>query len=137
SVMALTLVILSFGAFLIQRRVISARNFQTTAGKPQAFVKRPLGRWTLPVLALFGLVAFLATFAPLLAILATALSRTISGGLVLDNLTLGNFAQIFETGSTSLRALGLSLALGVATAAVTGLLGAVASYVVVKTRTRG
>lgn len=137
SVMALTLVILSFGAFLIQRRVISARNFETTAGKPQAFVKRPLGRWTLPVLALFGLVAFLATFAPLLAILATALSRTISGGLVLDNLTLGNFAQIFETGSTSLRALGLSLALGVATAAVTGLLGAVASYVVVKTKTRG
>lgn len=137
SVMALTLVALSLGAFLIQRRVLVARNYQTTAGKPQPLVKRPLGRLRLPVLLAFGAVAFLATGAPLLAILATALSRTISGGLALDNLTLANFAQVFASGSAPLRALGISLALGAATAVATGLLGAIASYVVVKTKARG
>jgi len=137
SIMALTLVVLSFGAFLVQRRVLSGRNFQTTGGKPQAIVKRPLGALTVPVLALFALVAFLAAGAPLLAILATAMSRTISGGLALDNLTFANFLRIYEDGAGALKALSLSLSLGVATAIVTGLLGAVASYVVVKTKSRG
>lgn len=137
SVMALALVALSFGAFLIQRRVLSSRNYQTTAGKPQAIVRRPLGRLTVPVLLLFCLVAFLASGVPMLAILATALSRTLSGGLAVDNMTLGNFAQIYEAGSAPLRALGISLALGAATAIIAGLLGAVSSYVVVKTKTAG
>jgi len=137
SVMALALVLLSFGAFLIQRRVLAARNYQTTAGKPQAIVKRELGAWRTPVLAAFGAVAFVAAGAPLLAILATALSRTISGGLALDNLTLANFAQVLQGGSAPLKALGFSLALGIATAAIAGLLGAISSYVVVKTKARG
>lgn len=137
SVMALTLVALSFGAFLIQRRVLAARNWQTTAGKPQPIVKQELGRLRLPVLLAFGIVAFIATGAPLLAILATALSRTISGGLALGNLTLDNFVQVVQGGSAPLRALATSLTLGVATAVVAGLLGAIASYVVVKTKARG
>lgn len=137
SVMALVLVLLSFSAFLVQRRLLSARNFQTMSGKPQTIVKRPLGMLTVPVLALFALVSFIAGGAPLLAILATALSRTISGGLAADNLTLQNFASIWEDGAGALKALSLSLSLGVATALVTGLLGAVTSYVVVKTRSRG
>ncbi|WP_428832874.1 ABC transporter permease [Pseudaminobacter soli (ex Li et al. 2025)] len=137
SIMALTLVLLSFSAFLVQRRVLSARNFQTTGGKPQAFNKRPLGPLAVPVLMFFALIAFLAAGAPLFAILATALSRTISGGLVLDNLTLANFSRIYEDGAGALKALTLSLSLGVATAIVAGLLGAIASYVVVKTKSRG
>lgn len=137
SVMALTLVALSFGAFLIQRRVLSARNYQTTAGKPQAIVRRPLGRLSIPVLFLFGIVAFLASGVPMLAILATALSRTLSGGLAFGNMTLANFAEIYEAGSAPLRALGISLSLGVATAIIAGLLGAISSYVVVKTKVAG
>lgn len=137
SVMALTLVLLSLGAFLIQRLVLSARNYQTVAGKPQAFAKRELGRLRIPVLAGFGIVAFLATGAPLLAILATALSRTISNGLAIDNLTLANFSQVLQGGSAPLRALGFSLTLGIATAIIAGFLGAISSYVVVKTKVRG
>ena len=137
SIMALALVLLSLAAFLVQRRVLTRRDYQTTGGKPQLLEKRPLGGLTLPVLGLFALVAFLATGFPLLAILATALSRTISGGLSPDNLTLDHFARIFESGSTALRALGTSLTLGMLAALVTGLLGALASYVIVKTQTRG
>jgi len=137
SIMALTLVLLSLVAFLVQRWVVLRRNFETTTGKPQAIVKRPLGRMTLPVLLGFGLVAFLATGIPLLAILLTALSRTLSGGLAPTNMGLQNFVEIFTNGAGALKALGNSLTLGIATALLVGLLGAVAAYVVTKTQTRG
>lgn len=137
SIMALVLVLLSIAAFFVQRAVLNRRSFVATTGKPQAIVRRELGPWRLPALAGFGLAAFLATGVPLLAILATALSRTLSGGLALGNLGLDHFATVFASGSAGLRALLQSLSLGVATALVTGLLGALASYVVVKSRARG
>jgi len=137
AILSLVLVVLSFGAFLVQRWLLTRRSYQTTTGKPQAFEKRELGGWTVPVLCAFGLVAFLATFAPLLAILATALSRTISGGLVWSNLGPDNFVAILGDGTGALRALTTSLTLGVAAALVTGLLGALSAYAVVKTRMRG
>jgi iron(III) transport system permease protein len=130
-------VLLSFLAFLVQRRVLAGRSFETTGGRPSARDKRPLGRLAVPVMALFGLVTFLATGVPLFAVLATAMQKTISGGLVAGNLGLQNFAAILNDSAGGLRALGTSLSLGVATALIAGLLGALVSYVVVKTGTRG
>lgn len=137
AILSLVLVVLSFGAFLVQRWLLTRRSYQTTNGKPQAFEKRALGVWTLPVVAAFTLVIFLATVVPLLAILATALSRTISGGLTWSNLGFSNFINIFSDGTGALRALTTSLSLGVAAALFTGILGALSAYAVVKTRMRG
>jgi len=137
AILSLVLVLLSFGAFLVQRWLLTRRSYQTTNGKPQAFEKRDLGRWTIPVLAAFALVSFLATFAPLIAILATALSRTISGGLNWSNLGLNNFEAIFSDGTGALRALSTSLGLGITAALLTGLLGALSAYAVVKSKMRG
>jgi iron(III) transport system permease protein len=137
AILSLVLVLMSFGAFLIQRWILTRRSYQTTTGKPQAFEKRSLGRWTMAVVLAFALVTLLATAMPLLAILAAALSRTISGGLVMGNMGLDNFAAIFTDGTGALRALGNSLSLGVAAALVTGLLGALSAYAVVKTTIRG
>ncbi len=95
SIMALTLVALSLVAFLVQRWVVLRRSYETTTGKPQAIVKRPLGRLTLPVLPGFTLVALLATGVPLAAILLTGLSRTLSGGLAFSNMGLQNFIADF------------------------------------------
>ncbi len=137
AILSLVLVVLSFGAFLVQRWVLTRRSYQTTNGKPQAFEKRPLGVWSIPVLFAFGLVTFLATAVPLLAILATALSRTISGGLTWGNLGFDNFAAILTDGTGALRALTTSLSLGIGAALFTGILGALSAYAVVKTRMRG
>ncbi len=137
AILSLVLVVLSFGAFLIQRWVLTRRSYQTTNGKPQAFEKRPLGAWSIPVLIAFGLVTFLATAVPLLAILATALSRTISGGLAWGNIGFDNFAAILTDGTGALRALTTSLSLGIGAALFTGILGALSAYTVVKTRMRG
>lgn len=135
--LSLILVVLSFCAFLIQRWILTRRSYQTTTGKPQTSEKRALGVWTVPVVASFALVAFLATAVPLLAILATALSRTISGGLAWDNLGFTHFSTILGDGTGALRALGTSLSLGLSAALFTGLLGALSAYAVVKTSVRG
>lgn len=137
AILSLVLVVLSFGAFLLQRWILTRRSYQTTTGKPQETAKRSLGVWRWPVIAVFALVAFVAAGLPLLAILATAMSRTISGGLAWSNLGLSNFAGILGDTTGALRALGTSLSLGVAAALVTGLLGALSAYAVVKTRVRG
>jgi iron(III) transport system permease protein len=137
AVLSLVLVILSFLAFLLQRWIVTRRSYETMTGKPQPLSKRPLGAWTVPVVAGFALVCFVATGLPLLAILAGALSRTISGGLAPANMGLDNFAAILSDTTGALRALGTSLSLGVATALLAGLLGALAAYAVVKSRVRG
>src|SRR5262249_17211280 len=71
------------------------------------------------------------------AIFLTAMSRTLSGGLALENLGFRNFELILANGSGGLHALGNSLMLGIATALVTGRLGAAASYGAGETRFRG
>ncbi|HVW92394.1 MAG TPA: iron ABC transporter permease [Devosia sp.] len=137
AIMSLLLVTLSFAAFLLQRHVLARRSYVTTGGKPVANDRRPLGPYAVPVVAAFALVAFLATGVPLLAILATALSKTLSGGLAWSNFGPDNFLAIGRDGAGALGALANSLLLGVATALITGLLGAVAAYAMLKTRTRG
>ncbi len=137
AILSLVLVVLSFGAFLLQRWILTRRSYETTTGKPQDSARRPLGPWRGPVVALFAGVAFVATGLPLLAILATAMSRTISGGLVWSNLGLSNFAAILGDTSGALKALGMSLSLGLGAALVTGLLGALSAYAVVKSQVRG
>ncbi|MGB3539490.1 MAG: iron ABC transporter permease [Mesorhizobium sp.] len=137
AILSLLLVVLSLAAFLLQRWILTRRSYQTVGGKPQNADKRQLGPLRAPVLALFGIVVFLSTGVPMLAILATALSRTISGGLSPGNLTLDNFAAIFGNSAGALGALTNSLTLGAATALLTGLIGVVAAYAVVKTKMRG
>ncbi|TWF50237.1 ABC transporter permease [Neorhizobium alkalisoli] len=137
AILSILLVAMSLATFLLQRWILARRSYQTVSGKPMAKDKRPLGSMQLPVLAAFAVVAFLATGVPLLAILATALSRTISGGLALDNISLNNFMLVFSGEADALVALGNSFSLGIASAIITGLIGVTAAYTVVKTKIRG
>ncbi|MBL0930639.1 MAG: iron ABC transporter permease, partial [Alphaproteobacteria bacterium] len=126
---SLILVALSLAAFLIQRAIVARGNWVTTGGKPLDKDKRALGAWTVPVLLLFATVATVATLIPLGGILATALSRTVSGGLAFGNLGLQHFAAIGNDGAGAMRALTTSVTLGIATALLTGALGVGTAYV--------
>ncbi|OVZ63751.1 ABC transporter permease [Pigmentiphaga sp. NML080357] len=137
SVLSLILVVLAMLAFAWQRRLVKGRGYETTTGKPMRGEAVPLGAWRWPVAGLFAATVAVATFAPLFAIAATAFSRTLSGGLAVDNLSLVHFKAIAAGGSEASRALVTSLALGVGAAAATGLIGVLVAYCVVKTRTRG
>jgi iron(III) transport system permease protein len=134
--LSLVLVLLALVAFLVQRWLLTRRDFRIVGGKPQAIEKRPLGLWTLPVTLLFAFVSSLATVIPVLAILASALSRTISGGLKPGNLGLDNFSELLNLGGGGVRALGNSLTLGLSTALLAGVLGAITAYAIVKGRGR-
>ncbi|MDE1156803.1 MAG: iron ABC transporter permease [Neorhizobium sp.] len=137
SIMSLLLVALSLITFLGQRWILARRSYQTVNGKPQAKDKRPLGSMRVPVVIAFAVVSFLATGVPLLSILATALSRTISGGLAIDNISLANFIAVFSNSAGAFGALATSFSLGIGTALITGAIGVMAAYTVVKTRISG
>ncbi|MBU4611985.1 iron ABC transporter permease [Achromobacter sp. GG226] len=137
AILSLILVTLAMAAFFGQRWLLATRSFETATGKPAESAPRELGRWRWPVLGLFGATVLVSVVAPLFAIAATAFSRTLSGGLVADNLSLTHFSAIAASGSEAGRALGTSLSLGLGAALVTGVLGALVSYLVVMSRARG
>ncbi|WP_202607222.1 ABC transporter permease [Pseudomonas monteilii] len=91
-----------------------------------------------PVLsaALFGLAALAATVLPLLSIALTAFTGTLSGGVQADNFTLRHFAAIFERGSDAWSALTTSFSLAAGVALLTGALGALVAYCVLRFRSR-
>ncbi|MBP1845083.1 iron(III) transport system permease protein [Rhizobium petrolearium] len=137
ALLSILLVAMSLVTFLAQRWILARRSYQTVGGKPTAKDKRPLGALKIPVMIAFAVVAFLATGVPLLAILSTALSRTISGGLALDNISFDNFESVFSNSAGALVALANSFSLGIGTALITGLIGVMAAYTVVKTKIPG
>ncbi|MGD9918889.1 MAG: ABC transporter permease [Paenirhodobacter sp.] len=137
STLALVLVALATAAFLAQRRLLARGGFETTGARPAGTARRPLGRAKIPALIGFGLMAFLSTGVPLAAVLATALSRTVSGGLTPSNMGLQNFTAVFEAGSAARGALLTSLGLGLVAALLTGALGAFAAFVATRSRGRG
>lgn len=136
SVLSLLLATLALAAFFLQHRLLANRNVETHAGKPVATTPRELGVWRWPVLLSFALIAGTATLAPLFAIAATAFTRTLSGGLNRGNLTLAHFRALWVDGE-GLGALSTSLSLAVATAFITGALGLLSAWYIVKTRRRG
>jgi len=117
--------------------LMRGRIYETTTGKPMDVALRPLGVWHWPAAALFAVVGLVATAAPLFAIVATALSKTLSGGLAWSNLSSTHFRAIARSGSEAAQALSTSLALGLGAALLTGIVGLLVAYCVVKTRTRG
>jgi iron(III) transport system permease protein len=136
SVLSLLLALLALAAFFLQHRLLASRNFETHSGKPVAATPRELGPWRWPVLLAFAAIAAAATIAPLFAIAATAFTRTLSGGLNAGNLTLGHFSALWNEGEGA-GALATSLGLATLTALITGTLGLLSAWAIVKTRMRG
>lgn len=93
----------------------------------------------------FSVVAhtvFLAVFAvavalPLFSILATSFTATLSGGLTLDNLSWIHVLGLFEGDSDGVRAIVTSLSLAVMAALVTGVIGLLVAFILVRLRIRG
>jgi len=136
AVLSLLLALLGLTAFTVQRRLLAHRDFEAHTGKPGTTAPRELGVWRWPVLLVFGGLAFAATLAPLFAIVVTAFSRTLSGGLTFDNFSLLHFKAL-SAGSEGASALLTSLALAAGTALITGTLGLLSAWCVIKTRIRG
>ncbi|GBU13253.1 ABC transporter permease [Enterobacterales bacterium] len=137
AVLSLVLVAIALCAYSVQKAVLAGRNVETLTGKPADVVAKKLGRATWPVLALFTLVAFITVGMPLLSMVITAFSGTLSGGISLDNLTLRHYVALFAIDGDAIGALGTSLSLALATALIAGAVGLLASWLVVVRKVRG
>lgn len=136
SVLSALLALTAMLAFVLQRRLLAGRDFETQTGKPASLELIEPGRWRVPLVLLFLVTTCCSTFAPIGAIVVTSFMRTLSGGLAASNLTLMHYGSLFAAGEGA-SALLTSLGLAAATAIVTGALGFLAAWVVVKTRTPG
>ena len=125
------LVVLAMGAFALQAWVVTRRDFRTLSGKAVETEPQSLGVWTAPAVLLFGVVAFLGAVVPVAAVVLTASTRTISGGLAPENFSTIHFEAVFANRSGAMEALQTSLSLGLTTALLTGVVGALTAYVVV------
>ncbi|THU04046.1 iron ABC transporter permease [Lampropedia puyangensis] len=133
AMLSIVLMVLALSAWFAQRWVTAGRDYATNTGKPNATSPRTLGVWRLPVCIVFAAVTLLATMAPLFAVAATALTGTLSGGLRWENLSLRHFAGLFEQGSQALSAMSFSFSLAAAAAILTGVLGTLLAYTVLRT----
>ncbi|WP_369790795.1 ABC transporter permease [Rouxiella sp. WC2420] len=133
---SVVLVAIACCAFCVQRAITQGKNVATTSGKPIAVAPRQLGIWRLPVMVIFCLIALIAVGVPLASMLATAFSRTLSGGLSMNNLTWRHFNALFDLQGDAVSALTTSLGLALATALIVGTIGLLASWLVVSQRVR-
>lgn len=136
ALLSMVLVALALTAYAVQRAVLHGRSFDTTSGKPVPLAHAELRGWRWPVLLLFAAVTLLAVVAPLASMGAGAFQGTISGGLRWDNLSGGNFAEVFGD-SQGYGALATSLSLAAAAAVLTGGLGFLAAWLVAGNHVRG
>lgn len=139
AILSLILVALALAAYLLQNWIATRRSYVIVAGKSGASaapVSLPLP-YRAAVVALFVAVGLLAVALPVAAVTATALSKTLSAGLVWSNFSLDNFREVFANTTGGLDALFNSLGLATGAALGTGALGALVAYVVARTETRG
>ncbi|WP_312429289.1 ABC transporter permease subunit [Achromobacter sp.] len=137
SLLSLVLVALALTAYAVQRAALAGRGFETTTGKPAPLARGELGPWRVPVLLAFAVVALIAVAAPLASMLAAALTRNVSGGLSAGNLTLANFAALFDARGDAWEALSTSLSLASGTALLAGAVGLLAAWCVAGRHVRG
>ncbi|MBU9828280.1 ABC transporter permease [Rahnella perminowiae] len=137
AVLSLMLVAIALCAYSVQRAVLAGKNVESLTGKPADVTQKSLAGWTIPVLILFMAVALIAVALPIISMLITAFSRTLSGGLSWQNLTLGHFGNVFAAHGDAPAALSTSLGLALGTALIAGATGLMASWLVVARKIRG
>jgi len=141
---ALVLILISLFIIYANQKVIGSRSFVTIAGKGFRHRQNPLGKWRYPALALVLSTLLLAVFIPLLLLIWQTL-MLYPNDYSLGNLTLhywqgkGNLA-LAEGESGILRNIQIlgaawnSIKLSVIVALLTGMMGILIGYAVVKGR---
>ncbi|MFW5685014.1 MAG: ABC transporter permease [Spirochaetota bacterium] len=118
---ALSLVLLLIGTLglLAQQWVIRRERFVTITGKSLQAAPVQLGALRWVVAAFFGVVIALGVFAPIAALLATGITRSLGVPLLAGNVTLAHFATVFTGMPVVARSTRNSLLLGLGIATIT------------------
>jgi len=130
AILSLLLVGLALAAYVSQQVLLSRGSYTTISGKGRQTALPDIGRWKAPAHALFALMSLAAVALPITAVILTASTRTLSGGMAADNFTTANFMRVFSNTGGGMSALGTSLTLALGAALCTGLLGSLIAYLI-------
>ncbi|HEY4135870.1 MAG TPA: iron ABC transporter permease [Alphaproteobacteria bacterium] len=137
AVLSLGLVVMALAAFMLQHWIATRRSYVAVSGKHGQKAVIKLGRWRWAGFAFFALITVLAVVLPVGAVILTAFSKTLSGGLTWSNMGLRHFETVFSNRTGALDALFNSLWLAGAAAIAAGILGSLAAFVSVRAQIRG
>jgi iron(III) transport system permease protein len=134
----LLLTFMTLGVYLHTRLSRRGRRFQTVTGKGFRPAPVRLRRWRWPVTTMVGAYLLVAVVLPLLLLVYVSTQPFYAAPSLarLGQASLGNYADVL-TDAASLRAARNSVLLAVAAASAVAILGAVAAWLVVRTRIRG
>lgn len=119
---ALVLLAMLSAALMLDRLLRRQRRLRLITGRARAARRYRLGLWRWPAAAGLGLVSLLAFYLPLAAIIARAGARTLSQGLVANNMTWRYLNEATTLGQPANQALLRSLVYASVTALICGAL---------------
>lgn len=129
--------ILAAGGLLTQRLILRGRDYTVISGKSIQPSRIELGGHRVWITAAATVFVLVATIAPVLAVLLTALTRTYGLPPVPSNWTLQNIGHVLFVNRTTRRAIRNSLFLATSAATIITFFGAVLAYLIEKTKIRG
>jgi iron(III) transport system permease protein len=137
SVLSVLLIGIAFCAYRLQGYIAKKFESRVDVQKMAGPTEWPSPRERLLSLSLFGTISAIAVLLPLISIATSSFMLTLTGGLAADNFGWQNFAEIFNAEGDAWGAISTSLALAFFAAIVTGVLGLIVSFTVVRLRMRG
>ncbi|MGX5085847.1 ABC transporter permease [Enterobacter sp. UPMP2052] len=137
AMLSVVLVAIALGAWAMQKKLTGHHDVTSITGKPTENSGANAGLYTLPMVVLMMVVSAVAVLLPGASMALSGVLGTLSGGVTLDNVTTSHYAALFSQQGEALSALGTSLSLALGTACITGLLGLLASWLVVMQKIKG
>lgn len=135
SSMAIVLLLLSVLSLWLKDRALKKRSFSSAHVTTGAKERFSLGKLKTPLFLLTMLVLLFASVMPLVAILLTALTKAYGLPPIGDNLTLRNFASVFNLSLVS-RSILNSFLLAVLASSLAVMIGLFVSYILARTNLR-
>ena len=136
-VLAVLLVLVAIGGIALNKLYFSRKSYSIISGKAMRPVQIRLGKSKILFLILIFIILSIAVIFPLISMSITSMLKSIGAGWRWDNLTFDNFNFIFfEYGDTKI-AFRNSFFLAIVAATLVSLLGALISYIIIKTKAKG
>ncbi|MDR2262610.1 MAG: iron ABC transporter permease [Enterobacter asburiae] len=137
SMLSVVLVVIALSAWGLQKKLTGHHDVTSVTGKPTENSGANAGVFTLPIVVLMALVGGIAVILPGASMALSGVLGTLSGGVMLSNVTMSHYVALFSQQGDALSALGTSLSLALGAACITGMLGLLASWLVVVQKIKG
>jgi iron(III) transport system permease protein len=136
---AIAMPLLLFAVLLIwtQKKILGRRGYTTLGAKSGAPKLIALGRWKWLAWAFTGSLLLMTVILPYLALIETALTRTVGQRLTLDNITLHHFHFVFFEFSATALAMRNTFLLAVMTATLGAVIALVTAYIATRNIVKG